>query len=252
MVFGNYAKYYDLLYQDKNYKQEIDFIISLIKQYSPKEKLRILDIGCGTGIHANYLASQGYEVTGIDFSEDMIQIAKEKGIKNTNFYVADARFFNLNMKFDVILSLFHVVSYQTSNKDILSMFFNVSKHLKSDGLFIFDFWYGPAVLTERPTIKIKRFESDGIKAVRIAEPVMNTTKNTVDVNYEIIVSSQTYKQVEFINEVHKMRYFFIPEIDNFLEETNMVVQNYGEWLTSLEPSNHTWGVYCITKLNENK
>lgn len=248
MVFKNYAKYYDLLYQDKDYRKEIEYIDSLIKQHSQKKNLRVLDIGCGTGKHANYLAEKGYQVTGIDFSEEMIRIAKSNKNENTDFYVADATSFNLDIKFDIVLSLFHVVSYQSSNKDISSMFSNVSKHLNHNGLFIFDFWYGPAVLTEQPSIKIKRFENDEIKVIRIAEPIMYTIQNTVDVNYEIIIYNEIDKNVEFINETHKMRYFFVPEIDNFLYNCKMEILNYGEWLTNLKPSNHTWGVYCIAEL----
>lgn len=249
MVFKNYAKYYDLLYQDKDYRKEIDFIDSLIKQHSKKNNLRVLDIGCGTGIHANYLAEKGYHVTGIDFSEEMIRIAKENNKGKADFEVANATNFILDKKFDIVLSLFHVVSYQSSNKDIQSMFTNVSKHLNPNGLFIFDFWYGPAVLTELPSVKIKRFENEDIKVVRIAEPIMHTIENTVDVNYEIIISTKIDNYVEFIRETHKMRYLFIPEINNLLGYNKMVVLNYGEWLTNLKPSNHTWGVYCIAKPN---
>jgi len=249
MVFGNYSKYYDLLYQDKDYKKEIDFIVSLIEQHSQKKNLRILDIGCGTGIHAHYLAEKGYHVTGIDFSEEMIKIAQENKNDKTEFYVADATSFNLDTKFDIVLSLFHVVSYQSTNKDISNMFSNVSKHMEKDGLFIFDFWYGPAVLTEQPSIKIKRIENDEIKIVRIAEPIMNTNENTVNVNYEIIIYNKSDKNIEFISESHKMRYLSIPEINNFINNTKMEVLNYAEWLTNLKPSSHTWGVYCIALQN---
>lgn len=247
MVFNSYAKYYDLLYGDKDYNKETDYIVSLIKQYTLKKNLRILDIGCGTGIHAKYLSERGYKVTGIDFSEEMIKIAQENKNDKTEFYVADATRFNLDKKFDIILSLFHVVSYQSSNKDIQNMFLNVSKHLNPNGLFIFDFWYGPAVLTEIPSIKIKRFENIEIKVVRIAEPLMNTSKNIVDVNYEIIVSNKIDDSVEFIKETHTMRYLFIPEINGLVENCKMTILDYGEWFTKQSPSPHTWGVYCIAK-----
>jgi SAM-dependent methyltransferase len=236
---------------DKDYRKEIDFIDSLIKQYSQEQNLHVLDIGCGTGIHASYLAEKGYHVTGIDFSDEMIRIAKENKKGNTDFYVADATNFELDKKYDIILSLFHVVSYQCSNKNISSMFLNVSKHLNPNGLFIFDFWYGPTVLTEQPSIKIKRFENDDIKVVRIAEPIMHTNENTVDVNYEIIVSAKIDNTVKFIKETHKMRYLFIPEIDSLVENNKMAVLEYGEWLTKRSPSPHTWGVYCITKKMNN-
>jgi len=196
MIFENYAKYYDLLYQDKDYEKEIDFIVSLIEQHSHKKILRILDIGCGTGIHANYLAEKGYLVTGIDFSEEMIDIANKNKHFNTEFYIGDATNFNIKIKFDIILSLFHVVSYQTSNKNISNMFNHVYKHLKKGGLFIFDFWHAPAVLIEKPTIKIKRIENDAIKITRIAEPSLDILCNTVDVKYEITVTYKENNQVD--------------------------------------------------------
>lgn len=247
MVFNNYAKYYDLLYKDKDYKKEVDYIDSLIKQHSSNKNLRILDIGCGTGIHANYLSEKGYHVTGIDFSKEMIEIAKKNKKKNTDFYLADAKFFEFDTKFDIILSLFHVVSYQSKNEDILKMFSHVSKHLTTEGLFIFDFWYGSAVLKEGPSVKIKRFENEEIKVVRIAEPDMHSAQNIVDVNYDIIIYNKKDKKIDFINEKHKMRYLFLPEIDNFINMSEMVILNYGEWFTNLKPSTATWGVYCVAK-----
>lgn len=245
MIFNNYAKYYDLLYKDKDYKSEIDYIDSLIKKYSNKENISILDIGCGTGIHANYLAEKGYQVTGIDFSEEMIQIANGGKNKNTEFFVYDATNFQLEKKFDIILSLFHVVSYQTTNLSIESLFSNVSNHLHEKGLLIFDFWYGPAVITERPSVKIKRLENDEIKIVRIAEPEMGLNNNLVNVNYELIIFNKAQQRTDFINEIHTMRYFFIPEVDYFLQNCKMKALHYEEWLTGKEPASNTWGVCCI-------
>jgi len=214
MVFDNYAKYYNLLYKDKDYKNEVDYIDLLIKKYSKNNKkgMRILDIGCGTGIHANYLAEMGFKVTGIDFSKEMISIANKGKVKNTDFFVYNATSFDLSVKFDVILSLFHVVSYQTENQNIKDLFVNVSKHLKKNGLFIFDFWYGPAVLSEGPSVRIKRLEDNDIKIVRLAEPEIMVNNNIVKVNYELHITDKLGKKSETINETHNMRYLFIPEI----------------------------------------
>ena len=251
MIFSDYANYYDLLYKDKNYEKEIDYIDTLIKKNVKGDNLKILDIGCGTGIHAKYLASKGYHVTGIDISEEMIQIAKNDQNKNTEFYVYDAKTFKLTQKFDIILSLFHVVSYQTTNRNLSELINNVSCHLKDEGLFIFDFWYGPAVLTDRPQIRIKRFSDDKVNIVRLAEPVMSINENIVDVNYELIIYSKDKNYPQYVNETHKMRYFFLPEINFYLQNCKMEALNFEEWLTSQEPSDKTWSVCCIAHCIEN-
>ena len=66
-VFAKYSEYYDLIYTDKDYQKEVDYIDQLIQKYHPKAKT-ILDLGCGTGVHANLLAAKGYRVMGIDLS----------------------------------------------------------------------------------------------------------------------------------------------------------------------------------------
>ena len=73
-VFGKYAKYYDLLYQDKNYSKEADYIDRLIKTYHPESKT-ILDLGCGTGRHDILLAEKGFFLTGVDSSKEMLSAA---------------------------------------------------------------------------------------------------------------------------------------------------------------------------------
>ena len=76
-VFSNYAQYYDLLNQQKDYKKEVDYIISLIDKYTPETK-NILDLGSGTGLHAIHLAKKGYNIHGVDQSQDMVSIANER------------------------------------------------------------------------------------------------------------------------------------------------------------------------------
>jgi predicted TPR repeat methyltransferase len=67
-AFGGYARYYDLLYHDKDYRRESEFVAQLIKKHSPGAR-RLLELGCGTGIHGILLAEQGYEIHGLDLSD---------------------------------------------------------------------------------------------------------------------------------------------------------------------------------------
>lgn len=245
MVFDYYAKYYNLLYQDKDYRNEVNYIHSLIQQYGQKSAQKILDIGCGTGTHASYMSELGYHVTGIDLSPEMISHAIEKKIPNANFMVGNAADFQIDEKIDIITSLFHVLSYQTTNEKFEKMISQVTKHLPENGLFIFDFWYGPAVLTERPSVRIKRLEDTDVKITRIAEPILKINENIVDVHYELIIENKHNQQVNTIKEIHPMRYFFLQEIEMILSKNNIQLVYSKEWITEEVPSEKTWGVCCV-------
>ncbi|MDA1044519.1 MAG: methyltransferase domain-containing protein, partial [Verrucomicrobia bacterium] len=78
--FREYAQYYDLLYQDKDYAGEARFVARLLGQYvgKPEENTAVLDLACGTGRHAQELARMGYRVEGSDLSVDMVAVARER------------------------------------------------------------------------------------------------------------------------------------------------------------------------------
>ena len=89
--FVKYAQYYNLLYKDKNYRKEVDYVNQLIKQYSGKPNRTLLDIGCGTGNHDIWFAKKGYRVVGIDKARGMIDIARKRVTvgQRIEFYVSD-------------------------------------------------------------------------------------------------------------------------------------------------------------------
>jgi 2-polyprenyl-3-methyl-5-hydroxy-6-metoxy-1,4-benzoquinol methylase len=243
-AFGNYSRYYNLLYKDKDYKGEAGFIHDLIQKYSPEAK-NILDLGCGTGRHDLLLAEKGYAITGVDMSEEMLLIARSQQL---NFLHGDIRTFRMDKKFDVAISLFHVMSYQTTNADFLSALETAKAHLASGGIFIFDFWYGPAVLTDRPAVRVKKLEDDKIQVIRLAEPIMHANKNLVDVNYTVWIKDKSSLQTEEIRETHHMRYWFLPEIEHLIKEAGFGMLNHGEWMTGKQPGFDTWGVYMVARI----
>jgi len=252
-VFGNYSYYYDLLYRDKDYIGESQFIHQLIQSHAPDSQ-NILELGCGTGHHATILAEQGYNLHGVDISQEMLDLANQRKIKltteiasNLQFTHGDIRQIRLDQKFDVVISLFHVISYQTTNADLQAAFATAKAHLKPNGIFIFDVWYGPAVLTNPPTVRVKRLEDETIQVTRIAEPVMYPNENCVDVNYEIFVKDKKDNTITQLQEIHKMRYLFKPEIEILLANLQLHIDSYQEWLTHQQAGLETWNVYFLVK-----
>lgn len=208
-IFDSYSRYYDLLYQDKDYKAEAIYIKNLLKKHKvPKGDL--LEFGSGTGIHGRLLGEMGYHVHGIERSIEMV----EQSIMTSGFSCehGDISIIKTGRTYDAVLSLFHVISYQISNTSILSVFKRAAEHLKPGGVFIFDYWYSPAVYTKRPEVRIKRMSDEKVDIIRIAEPVIIHNDNRVNVNFTIYARDRQSSKVTTFCEEHPMRHYSIPEI----------------------------------------
>ncbi len=248
-VFRDYAYYYNAFYQNKDYEAESRQVDKLLKRYGCDIK-RIINYGCGTGRHDLALSRLGYRCTGVDMSSLMIKIARENAAtENTeiDFQVADVRTYESNEKYDAVISLFHVMSYQNSNRDILSAFQAARNVLEVGGVFLFDVWYGPGVLSDRPMVRVKEIE-DGInRLVRIARPVMHDKENIVDVCYEVFVMDKETGNTKTINETHNMRYFFRPELEFYLQQTGFELLDNVDCQTLGETGYDSWTSYFIAR-----
>ncbi|WP_345993133.1 class I SAM-dependent methyltransferase [Sulfurimonas sp. HSL-1716] len=248
--FGElYSKYYDLLYADKDYAGEVDYVNGLIAA-NRKDAKTLLDMGCGTGKHAELFCDKGYTVHGVDLSEEMLGIAESRRTgkeDNLTFSKSDITKLKLDKKFDAVVSLFHVMSYQNSNDELLQAFQVAREHLKEGGIFIFDFWYGPAVLTDLPTTRVKRLENNEIKVTRFVEPVLHVEKNVVDVHYDLFIENKKTTQIIEKKELHKMRYLFDTELELICEKVGLTIVEKYEWMTHDKPNFNSWNVLWILK-----
>lgn len=253
-TFGSYSQYYDLLYKDKDYDSEAQFLNGIIQKHAPGTN-SLLELGCGTGLHAEKLSSLGYRIHGVDISEQMLEQADRRLLslpqdrrKRLSFSQADIRnFTHPNDRFDAAISLFHVLSYQIQNIDLNNVFKTVKRNLKPEGLFVFDCWYGPAVLRDPPVVRIKRLGDEHVEITRIAEPVLFPTENRVDVNYQIYIKDRHGDSVRVLHETHPMRYLFTTEILNLCEQHGFVLKDSREWMSDKQPGFDTWGVYFVVQ-----
>jgi SAM-dependent methyltransferase len=247
--FKQYAKYYNLLYADKNYQNEVDYIDTLIKKYSPKVKT-LLDIGSGTGNHDILLLKKGYEIDGVDMSQEMVDIGnnKTRDLNNICFHLGSSTNFKIEKQFDAVLSLFHVMSYQTTNDNLYNSLKNAYDHLKPQGIFIFDFWYGPGVLTDLPALRVKTFENNEIIINRICRPEIHANSNIVDVNYEVLIEDKKTNTLEKLFETHHMRYLFMPELHYMLTNIGFKISKMLNWMsTTDEPNFNSWNACLVAQ-----
>lgn len=248
-VFQDYAYYYNAFYREKNYAAEAGKVDELLKKYGGNIN-KIINYGCGTGRHDIELAKMGYQCTGIDMSSLMLDIARHNvKIENIDidFSVADIRNYKPTEKYDAVISLFHVMSYQNTNEDILKAFQAARKALDKDGLFLFDVWYGSGVLSDKPAVRVKEVEDDKYKLVRIARPVMHDRDNVVDVCYEVLIIDKESNETKTINEIHSMRYFFRPELEFYLKETGFELIDNLDCVTLGETDFDSWTSYFVAR-----
>lgn len=238
--FNKYSEYYDLLYADKDYNFESEYLYK--HMLSHKEPKSLLELGCGSGGHAEFFSKKGIDITGIDMSSSMIEIAKNKKISNFKPIVGDITNFSFDKKFDSIISLFHVISYLNDDESLLNCFQLAYDHLNFNGHFIFDFWYTPNIKFHKPEIRIKRKENNELSIIRIAEPEILSAKNIVKVNFDIFIVDKSTSEISNLKEVHPMRHFQIEELKNIAKSVGFDFILAEEFLTSKIPSNNSNGV----------
>ena len=250
-IFDAYAHYYDLLYCDKDYAAEADYVVSHIHKHAP-HATRILEMGCGTGAHAAHLARKGFTVHGIDLSNAMISRAEARKAmlppeeaRVLTFTTGDVRNIQTGETYDAVISLFHVMCYQTTNADLEAVFETAATHLRAGGVFLFDFWYGPAVLTQKPEVRVKRMDDDHIKVTRIAEPVMHVNENIVDINFTVFIEEKETGKVVQLQEKHRVRYLFLPEIDKMLRECGYQFLTPQAWMTDCPLGIENWAGFVV-------
>ena len=250
-VFGSsYADAYDLLYFDKDYTAECDLIERTFQTYANAPIRSVLDLGCGTGNHAIPLAQRGYKVVGVDCSESMIDHANKKlaglsGKSDVFFHQGDIQSIDLQNQFNAALMMFAVLGYQLENADVLAALRTARRHLSPGGIFIFDVWYGPAVLYQRPSQRIKVVPTPKGKILRVSSGELDIRRHVCTVHYHIWRLDGNLLAAE-AEESHSMRYFFPRELDLFLDCSGFAPVRLGGFPESdQEPDETTWNVMGV-------
>jgi SAM-dependent methyltransferase len=143
----DYLYFYGDVLTDELAERQVAFLVQALHLAPP---LKILDLACGFGRHANRLAALGYEVAGIDRSPGFLDIARQeaqaRGV-SVDYRLGDMRRIDAGASFDRVLLLFTAFGY-FSDEENLSVLKNVARALKPGGLFAFDINHRDAALKE--------------------------------------------------------------------------------------------------------
>jgi len=131
------AKNYDSKEQDRSYFYEVQWIKDRVKEVKKSRGKKLLDIGCGTGTHLEFLQDD-YDCTGFDLHQEMVDVAKKKLKKKVDLFQASMVDFKIDKKFDVIILLYSVINYARDFKEFRKTLKNIYIHLKKGGVCIIE------------------------------------------------------------------------------------------------------------------
>ncbi|MCG3164874.1 MAG: dTDP-3-amino-3,4,6-trideoxy-alpha-D-glucopyranose [Bacteroidia bacterium] len=218
------SPYYHLLYKNRNEEEAGFFIDNLVKKLDLKKGAKILDLACGKGRHAIHLNNLGYDVTGIDLSEESISIAQKSENETLAFFVHDMRELYWANHFDCILNLFTSFGYFDDENDNLKTLQSVYDSLKPGGVFVIDFFNAAKV--ERELVAAEIVTAD---------------------NTEFHISRQIKDGYIIKNiEVRKGE-----TSEHFMEKVQLILpEHFQKWFTAtgFEIMN-VWGDYSLNEFN---
>lgn len=241
--FERSTEVYDLLYRDKDYAGEAAFVLERLRARGEVRELRdVLDLGCGTGRHAEELTRAGLAVIGVDRSAAMVERARSRGV---DARIADVRDVRLGRTFDAVTALFHVASYLTTDDDLDRLVATAALHLVEGGLFLFDTWHAPAVAAHPPEVRTTRVDGEGLRVTRTATPVVGAHVHTIDVHLRFEIDAAGGCRA--YEEVHPMRPRARAELELALARHGFVVDEYHGWRTDAPASEDTWQAYVVAR-----
>lgn len=255
-TFSDYAEYYDLLYKDKNYREEAGYVAALVKKFHPGKSagIHILDLACGTGRHAFELEDMGFSVEGSDSSRNMIErarkTARNRGGKTLFHHYSFQTANRLGKKYEVVISMFSAVNYLVHYKDFALAMRNIGGLLAEGGIFIFDYWNGNAVLRDHSPTRTLRKQAGDREVVRTSETTIDHREQLARVKFTFICRKDGRKEAEF-EELHAIRYFHFKEIETLLDISGFQIVYMSPFMELDKPVQpYDWNISIVAQKAE--
>ena len=219
-AYSSFSQVYDLFMDNVPYEDWSRYVTGLLAEYGITDGL-VLDLGCGTGKMTRLLADAGYDMIGVDYSEEMLEIARERQDEQNRddilYLMQDMREFELYGTVRAVISICDSINYILEEDDLRHVFELVNNYLDPKGIFIFDLntVYKYRELLGENTISENREESSFIWDNYFYEDEM---VNEYDLTLFIREKDNLYRKYE---ELHYQKAYELEQVKRLLEEAGM-------------------------------
>lgn len=245
-AYTSFAAVYDTFMDNIPYEEWGVYLKSLLKEYDVKNGL-VLDLGCGTGTMTEVLAEDGYDMIGVDNSEDMLEIAMEKKVESGHdilYLLQDMREFELYGTVNAVVSICDSVNYITEEEELVEVFRLVNNYLDPKGIFIFDFntEYKYREILGDCTIAENREECSFIwDNYYYEEEKINEYELSLFIQEE---DSELYRKYE---ETHFQKAYTYETMRRLIEESGLEFVTAYDAFTHVKPTEKSERIYMIAR-----
>jgi SAM-dependent methyltransferase len=245
---GLHAAHYDLVYAHKPYDREAAFVADELSGEIGEGPWKLMDVACGTGRHALEFAELGHEVTGVDYSPDLLELARRNAGDRVRLLEQDMRTLDVDGgPFDAVTCLFDSIGYPLTNEGIVQALASMRTHLKPEGALAAEFLHAPAMLGGADPVKVRRWDTpDGERLVRISETSLDAVAQTMHVSYEVfLLGDETYRTS---TETQSNRFFGVEEMRALMGTAGLRVERFvPAYEPGAEVTGDTWHVMAIAR-----
>lgn len=237
-----FASVYDMFMDNIPYGEWCSYLAGLLQEYGIGTGL-VADLGCGTGSITEGLAERGYDMIGIDNSEEMLSVAMSRNPGTILYLLQDMREFELYGTVDAVVSICDSMNYLMEEEDLLTVFQLVNNYLEQDGIFIFDLnteYKYRSILAEN-TIAENREDASFIWENYYYE---EEKVNEYDLTIYIRESDNRYQR---FTETHYQRAYPLSKIKELLLKAGMEFIGAYEAFTREPPKKDSERIYVVAK-----
>ncbi|MDQ0883087.1 class I SAM-dependent methyltransferase [Peribacillus sp. V2I11] len=222
MTYERFAYVYDELMKDAPYEKWLMILTAKLEQYGIDGR-KVLDLACGTGEMTVELAQHGFEVTGVDLSDEMLLVANEKAVK----LGLSIPLFQQNMaeleglgQFDCVTIFCDSLNYLRDEEDIVKTFSRVHEHLKDGGLFLFDIH---SIYKMEEIFRDNTFAVNGEEVSYIWDCYPGEEPYSVEHDLSFFVRDDESGLYDRFDELHYQRTYPVEQYKKWLEQAGFTV-----------------------------